>query len=230
MAHLSTIITYPLFFVPLKKLKTKIFVTIFLCCHLGFSENEFAKYYQINDNCRNVLISDSILPFRIIYNPSDMNGTMENLLAEGYVVLGESKFFGNLNDEEDIPKLAKDINSSIAIIYMGQRGVENWHNIWVLFLALTNQTNRFGTSLQPIPKEYTKMFEKNSGAYVSRIIKNSLAFKNGVILDDIILSINKEDAFPETANAILTDCIVSHKDINLKIFRNASEIELLIKP
>lgn len=125
--------------------------------------------------------------------------------------------------KDNLNNLANTVNPKNLATIIDPNNLGIIYSYEVLFYVKDNNykaPNKFGFIISDIPLEKKKVYQRNTGAYITNVIQGSKAYNANVLSDDVIIAIND--------NPILTvdDCddikvkeLKKTKVLNLKILR-----------
>lgn len=164
-------------------------------------------------------------------------GESENILvqSQGYRPIGYSEFQDRALPDSAFIEQAHKIGAQKVLVHkQGTTAVpyysdddlnnlDHGYYYYVLFYVkngLLNQPNTLGLNMVNIPLEKTKLYQRNTGAYVVSVIQNSRAYTSNIIIEDVITAINDKKVLKvEDFNPIKEAELKKSKTLNLTIIR-----------
>ncbi len=97
------------------------------------------------------------------------------------------------------------------------------------YWKLNPKKPRVGVFLQDLTDDIRQQIGTNKGVIVAVVNKNSLAFKNDIIVGDIITTINGNEVYDTNSYKTLMDAIPDNSDVEYIIIRNGKTIKKKFK-
>lgn len=156
-------------------------------------------------------------------------------IEKGYSVIGTSQFSDRKLPDNLAIAQAKKVGASLVVIdtlatsnnsYTSDDDLNNLdvaYQYAVFFLAIDNswkKPNTIGIRMGEIPLDRKSIYQRNTGVYVSEIIKNSRAYYANIINGDVIIGINNIPVYePEQFNQLKEQELLKAKTITFTILR-----------
>lgn len=196
------------------------------------------KYYKPNPAItkNNIDLVNSNGKVEIIN--SSLSTYSENVLdlyENQYILMGESEFNDRKLSEKLIKNYAKEVGASVVVVVsqgvtynpysesddLNELDTGYLHHI--SFFGKTdawNKPNMLGIQMSEIPRDKKILYQRNTGTYVSLVLKESRAYYSNILVGDVIIALNGFDTFtPESLNLIKDQELKKAKTLNLIILR-----------
>ena len=170
-----------------------------------------------------------------VVETNDINKTANSMTEDGYKVLGVSEFNERKLPETAFLSQARKIGSSFVVVY--KQGVSSvpydkyddlndldyaFHYYVAFYVKdnLHNQPNMLGIQMNEIPSESRVKYQRNTGAYVTNVIKGTKAYNANIIPGDVIIAINDIKVMnSQELDNIKNIELKTTKNLNLTIIR-----------
>lgn len=166
---------------------------------------------------------------------NDINKTYNLMSANGYTLIGSSVFNDRNLPNSIFISQAKKLGASYVAIYKGNssrvsyginddlNNLDYAYQYAVDFYVKNNffkKPTMLGINLREIPLEKRVQLQRNTGAYVGNVVKDSRAYFANIVLEDVIIAINgKEVRAAEDLDKLKESELKMTKNLNLTIIR-----------
>jgi len=207
----------------------------------GYSQSgvsNVSKYYKpielnkgIKQNLEYLKPSEKV---ELIYR-NDIHQGINYVLSSGYRLVGHSEFLDRTLADSVFIAQAKKVGAQRVLIHkqgvtQSSYGVEDdlnnlnhGYHYYAAFFVKDNffkEPNALGLSFGDIPLEKTKLYQRNTGAYVFSVIQNSRAYTSNILVEDVITAINDKKVLKrEDVNQIKDAELKKSKTLNFTITR-----------
>jgi hypothetical protein len=224
---------------------TIIFFMIFLfSCETLQSNNQsgnqsFSRWYNpwINVKERNdiiILKQDEQPRITRSYNIDD---DAFDLLSEYFIIVGRTGFNGTASDQENlvenIRRQCRQNGATIAIYEIaytdtrsgsfssgGSYNIRRYDYVVYYFVKSTAERDLIGLWLRDLDSEERRRFQRNTGAIVNVVYRNSPAFIANIQKDDIIIRINDHNINDKDDYWLISLFLSKGTDIEIEYIRN----------
>lgn len=200
--------------------------------------NNVAKFYKPIDwsqsDKNNFEYLKSTEDVKVIED-NDINKTYNLMSANGYTLIGSSVFNDRNLPNSIFISQAKKLGASYVAIYKENSSTVSYginddlnnldyaYQYSADFYVKNNSSkkpNMLGLNHGEIPLEKRVQFQRNTGAYVSNVVKDSRAYFANIVLEDVIIAVNgKEVRAAEDLNKLKESELKMTKNLNLTIIR-----------
>lgn len=175
--------------------------------------------------------SENVEVIHSINNEVDHN----YVLSEGYIPIGYSEFKDRLLPDSVFVEQAQKVGSQKVLVY--KQGVTTvsyssdddlnnldygYHYSIIFYVknGIFNKADALGVFIGSIPLEKTKLYQRNTGAYVNSVIRNSRAYNSNIVVEDVVTAINGiELIMPEDLIKVVDRQLEKVKTLNFTIIR-----------
>lgn len=198
------------------------------------------KYYESVNKKNNYLLKFTG-EVNVIYTPfSNYSEKFSDLYESKYALIGHSKFYDRKIPEERIKSYAREVKASVVLVSAERmttnqyssnddlneldHGYSYFFTFWQKSNAW-NQPNILGIQIGEIPREEKTIYQRNTGNYVSAVIKNSRAYYSNILIGDVIIAINGYEVLNKQAfSSIKNRELDKSKTLNLTILRIVNNV------
>lgn len=183
-----------------------------------------------------------------VIEDNDINKTYNLMLANGYILIGSSQFNDRNLPNSIFISQAKKLGASYVSIYKKNSSTVSYdvnddlnnldyaYQYVVDFYVKDNffkKPNMLGINFGEIPLEKRVQLQRNTGAYVGNVVKDSRAYFANIVLEDVIIAVNgKEVRGAEDLDKLKESELKMTKNLNLTIIRlinnEPKEIQILV--
>ena len=125
--------------------------------------------------------------------------------------------------KDNLNNLANTVNPKNLATIIDPNNLGIIYSYEVLFYVKDNNykaPNKFGFIISDIPLEKKKVYQRNTGAYITNVIQGSKAYNANVLSDDVIIAINDNPILTvDDFDDIKVKELKKTKVLNLKILR-----------
>lgn len=155
--------------------------------------------------------------------------------SQGYQPIGYSEFKDRALPDSVFITQAKKIGAQKVLVYKQGATTVTYYSdddlnnldygyyyavIFYVKSSFFNKPNALGLSIDEIPLEKTKLYQRNTGGYVVNVVKNSRAYTSNIVVEDVITAINDKKLLKvEDFNQIKDAELKNNKTLNLTIIR-----------
>lgn len=166
---------------------------------------------------------------------NDLDKAYSLMLTNGYSLLGRSEFNDRTLPNSVFISQAKKLGASHVIIYKESTSAvqysinDDLNDLDYAYLYVSdfyvknnsfNKPNILGVNHGEIPLEKRNQFQRNTGAYINNVIRDSRAYFANIILGDVVIAVNgKEIRVNEDFNRIKDSELKTTRNLNLTIIR-----------
>lgn len=170
-----------------------------------------------------------------VIETSDFSQSHKLLTEDGYSGIGYSRFRDWDISNTSIISQARKVGATVVVLlkqsnsevyYSKQDDPNNLGFIYdysVNFYVKDNsfkQPNMLGIQFNTIPIDQRNAYQRNTGAYVTTVLKGSKAYRANVIQGDVVIAVNEKlIEEPENFNKVKETELAKTKILNLKIIR-----------
>ena len=188
----------------------KIWISIIFSIILFFSCTTFSSFYDswhdVNDLSNIIVLREGEEP-RLIRS-SNMNDDVNEILSNNYIIIGTTSFNGPDDDiTNSIKRQCRQNGATIALygkdytdtrhgVYTNYYGGVSSYNIRrydyaVYYFVQRTFLPALGWRLTNLDNEDRRIFQRNTGAIVYVVLKNTSVFYANIVRNDIIVRINE---------------------------------------
>lgn len=135
----------------------------------------------------------------------DLASANRTILSKGYRAIGYSEFKDRKLPDATFIEQAKKVGALKVLVYkegiteVAYSSYDDLNNLdygygyYVVFYVKDggfDNRNSLGIAYDDIPIEKTKVYQRNTGAYVLSVVKGSKAYVSNILVDDVITAIN----------------------------------------
>lgn len=220
--------------------KTTIILSLLFCVGCANPYSQFYKDYtdgiDITENPKVIISTNEP---RLIKATNITKDKIE-MLENGYMLLGESSFNAATANQNLALQQAKKVHADTVLVYSQYTNTVSYTTMYGSRTSFTPynirmydyyasfwvklKPPRFGIHFNDLTEEHRRKIGSNKGVYVIAVVRNSPAFKNDLLIGDIILNFNDVEIIDAAHLQNLLDKIRNQK-VKLKIFRSGKTIE-----
>jgi hypothetical protein len=189
----------------------KVLVLIILSTILFFSCTTFSSFYDswhnVNELTNIITLQERQEP-RIIRS-SNMNDDVNEILSNNYIIIGTTSFNGPDDDITNSIKMQCRQNGATIALY-GKDYTDTRHGVYSNYYGGISSYNirrydytvyyfvqrtflpALGWRLVDLDNENRRIFQRNTGAIVFVVLKNTSVFYANIVRNDIIVRINDQ--------------------------------------
>jgi len=220
--------------------KVIIFLTIFLfSCETTQTNNQSAsKWYDswINTKERSDIITLQQGEEPQINRSNNIEDDVFDFLSDYYIIVGRTGFNGTASEQDnffnDIKKQCRKNGATVAVYNIsytdtrsgsfssgGSYNIRRYDYVVYYLVKSTREKDKIGLWLVDLSTEERRKFQRNTGAIVNVVYKNSPAFYANILKDDIIIRINNT-MINDKDDYLLFYWFSEDKDIEIELIRN----------